>query len=234
MAKGQNWDVWLVTPNQVYRHVPTDIVAGWAESGRLAATDKLRSAGTESAWISAKDTPGIGGFFSPDRPVADPNAPMPEIEFDPVPRRREAEDDEVDMIPLIDVSLVLLVFFMLTTVVATMPAVDVPEIKGAQNFAAEANAIVVQIEKPSPGALRYTVRPVESAPAASDANLKTLPELVTQLDALLITLKAPPAVRIAGQKNILGSEFFALTSELERLRLTKRIASYTLDVQEIQ
>ena len=234
MAKGQNWDVWLVAPNQVYRAVPADVVAGWAESGRLAAADKLRVAGTESPWINAKDAPGVGGFFNPDRAPADPDAPAPEIEFDPMPRRREAADDEVDMIPLIDVSLVLLVFFMLTTVVATMPTVDVPEIKGAQSFASEANAVVVQIEKPSPGSLRYTVRPVESAPAASDANLQTLPELVSRLDALLKTVKAPPAVRIAGQKNVTGGEFFALTAELERLQSAKRIAGYTLDVQEVQ
>ena len=234
MAKGQNWDVWLVAPNQVYRDVPADVVAGWAESGRLAAADQLRPAGAGSAWVSAKDAPGVGGFFAPDRPAPDPAAPPPEIEFDPTPRRREAEDDEVDMIPLIDVSLVLLVFFMLTTVVATMPAVDVPEIKDAKNFAAEADAVVVQIEKPSPDTLRYTVRPVESAPAAADANLQSLPELVARLEALVATLKAPPAVRIAGQKNVTGGEFFALTGELERLKLAKRIAGYTLDVQEVQ
>lgn len=233
MAKSRSWDVWLVAANQVYRGVPADVVAGWAEQGRLAPGDRLRPAGSDDAWTSAKDAPGVGGFFAPAASTPPPpEGPVPEIEFEPRPRRREASDDEVDMIPLIDVSLVLLVFFMLTTVVATMPSVDVPAIKNAPALAQQTDALLIQIEEPTAGALAYTVRPVESAPAPEDANMKSIPELMARLDLLVGARPTPPAVRVACQGSVPSERFLAVANELESRRLKKRIASYAADVQE--
>ena len=234
MAKSRDWDVWLVAADQVYKGVPADVVAGWAAQGRLAPTDKLRPAGSDAAWGAAKDAPGVGGFFAPNRPSPLADAPTADLELGPAPRRREAEDDEVDMIPLIDVSLVLLVFFMLTTVVATTPSVDVPAIKNVTTFSPEANALVIQIEQPTPGALTYAVRPVESVAAPEDANLKTLPELLQRLDAMLAARPTAPAVRIACQGSVPSERFLAVASELEARQRAKRIEAYTADVQERQ
>ena len=44
MAKAvEKYDVWFVTADQVYRSVPFSIVTGWAEQGRLATDDRVRT-----------------------------------------------------------------------------------------------------------------------------------------------------------------------------------------------
>ena len=235
MAKSRDWDVWLIAADQVYKNVPADVLAGWAEQGRLAPSDRLRPSGSAEPWAIAKDAAGVGGFFAPERPALPDEAQYhEEIELGPRPRRREASDDEVDMIPLIDVSLVLLVFFMLTTVVATMPSVDVPAIKNVNTFAPEANALVVQIEEPAPGSLTYAVRAVESAPAPGDANLKDLAALSARLNGLLATRQTPPAVRVACQGRVSSEKMFAVLGVLDALHRAKKIDTYTADVQERQ
>jgi biopolymer transport protein ExbD len=111
-------DVWIIEGNTVYKEVPFDVVADWVQQGRLLEDDMLRPAGT-SEWTR------IGGMnefavYLP-KPAAEPEVesqvePMEEVEtgFN-WKRPYDDEDSEVDMIPLIDVSLVLLIFFMLTT-----------------------------------------------------------------------------------------------------------------------
>lgn len=125
-------DVWLVEPNTVYREVPYTVVADWIQQSRLVPDDMLRPSGT-AQWYKVGESPE----FMPYLPQADPMA----IEDDassrePIDlgfswkRRRDDEDDDPDMIPLIDVSLVLLVFFMLTATPAISAAfVDRPEVQ---------------------------------------------------------------------------------------------------------
>ena len=117
-AKRRFLDVWIVESNTVYKEVPFDVVADWVQQGRLLEDDMLRPSGT-SDWSrlggmrefavylpkpagragdrkSGRADGGSRNGFNWKRPYDD-------------------EDSEVDMIPLIDVSLVLLIFFMLTT-----------------------------------------------------------------------------------------------------------------------
>jgi biopolymer transport protein ExbD len=109
-------DVWIIESNTVYREVPFQVVADWVQQGRLLENDKLRRSGT-AEWFSVGGSPD----FSPYLPRAEPfrvddtaEALEPvELEFR-WKKRHDEEDEDVDMIPLIDVSLVLLIFFMLT------------------------------------------------------------------------------------------------------------------------
>ena len=111
-------DVWIIEGNTVYKEVPFDVVADWVQQGRLLEGDMLRPSGT-SEWTA------IGGMsefavYLP-KPATEPEIesqvePMEEVETGfHWKRTHDDEDSEVDMIPLIDVSLVLLIFFMLTT-----------------------------------------------------------------------------------------------------------------------
>src|SRR5215470_9995950 len=110
-------DVWIVESNTVYREVPFTVVADWVQQGRLLEDDMLRPSGT-AEWSRVGGSPD----FAPYLPKAEPFRAEDQAEaLEPVQldfqwkKSREGEGDEdVDMIPLIDVSLVLLIFFMLT------------------------------------------------------------------------------------------------------------------------
>ncbi len=226
------WDVWFVAADQVYRGVPTDVAAGWAGAGRLAAGDRMRPAGRAEAWRKVADVPGVGGFLY--RPPGGGAADAAELDLDagPPPRRRQADDDEVDMIPLIDISLVLLVFFMMTTVAASMPAVDVPNMKYAQDMTKEASSLTVQIEKRGAAEVVYAVRVGDAAPETADANLPAFAELLARLDAKLSSRTTPPDVRIACQKEVDSAEVWKLQAELDKREKKGMIRSYAPEVTE--
>jgi biopolymer transport protein ExbD len=112
-------DVWIVEINTVYRQVPFAVVTDWLQEGRLLPEDKVRSAGTD-AWHSIGKVP----VFAPYLPRVEPFRAEDRAEaLEPVEvgltwkNPAEAEDEDVDMIPLIDISLVLLIFFMMTAAI---------------------------------------------------------------------------------------------------------------------
>jgi biopolymer transport protein ExbD len=129
-------DVWIVESNTVYREVPFTVVADWVQQGRLLEDDMLKPSGTTewkriggSADFSAY-VPKPQAFRTEDQAEA-----MEPVQLDFTYKRPHAEeDDDVDMIPLIDVSLVLLIFFMLIsagTVAASsiaLPGVEYPDV----------------------------------------------------------------------------------------------------------
>ncbi len=109
-------DVWIVESNTVYREVPFPVVADWVQQGRLLEDDRLRPSGT-AEWFLVGGSPDFAPYLprsEPDR-VDDQAEALEPVELDfRWKKRHDEEDDDVDMIPLIDVSLVLLIFFMLT------------------------------------------------------------------------------------------------------------------------
>src|SRR4051794_19833943 len=118
MAEPQRrfYDVWIVESNTVYREVPYTVVTDWVQQGRLLDDDQLRPSGTQQ-WQRLGDQTSFAAFLPKVEPQrADDQAEMLEpvqVDFAWRPRTDD-EDDDVDMIPLIDISLVLLIFFMMT------------------------------------------------------------------------------------------------------------------------
>jgi biopolymer transport protein ExbD len=114
-------DVWLLDMNEVYSAVPFNVVADWLQQGRLLGEDRVRIAGNKK-WHDIADVPA----FAPYLPRPEPTEAEDQAEaLEPVElgldfqRVHEEEDEDVDMIPLIDISLVLLIFFMMTATVAS-------------------------------------------------------------------------------------------------------------------
>lgn len=109
-------DVWIVDSNAVYREVPFTVVCDWIQQGRLLPEDMVRSSGTPT-WQRLDSMMSLTPYLPRPEPFrADDQAEALEpvhAEFEWKPPKDE-EDSDVDMIPLIDVSLVLLVFFMMT------------------------------------------------------------------------------------------------------------------------
>src|SRR5688572_7837456 len=114
-------DVWVLDPNTVYKDVPFTVVADWLQQGRLLPEDRVRLAGG-AKWLPLIEV----SAFAPYIPGAEPLAADDAAEaLEPVDmgldwgKSHEEDDDDVDMIPLIDISLVLLIFFMMTASVAS-------------------------------------------------------------------------------------------------------------------
>jgi len=123
-------DVWLVDLNEVYSDVPFTVVADWLQQGRLLAEDRVRAAGNKK-WHALCTVPA----FAPYLPQPEPLAAEDQAEaLEPVDlgldwaRTHEEDDEDVDMIPLIDISLVLLIFFMMTAAVTSgaLSPIDTP------------------------------------------------------------------------------------------------------------
>lgn len=117
-------DVWIIDSNTVYREVPFQVVTDWVQQGRLLENDMLRPSGT-AEWFRIGGSPEFSPYLPRAEPfrVDDQAEALEPVELDfrwkkPAPD----EDDDVDMIPLIDVSLVLLIFFMLTASSAGLAA----------------------------------------------------------------------------------------------------------------
>jgi biopolymer transport protein ExbD len=150
-------DIWIVESNTVYKEVPFEVVTDWLGQGRLLEDDMFKPSGTRE-WFR------FGGHheFEPYLPKPEPNRTEDRAEaLEPVEvsfaftRPKEDEDEDVDMIPLIDVSLVLLVFFMLTASAATMAAsVRTPDVEHT-------------ITKDSPSAVRIDIANNEGVPSYS-------------------------------------------------------------------
>src|SRR6266576_7149188 len=114
-------DVWIVESNTVYREVPYTVVTDWVQQGRLLEDDRLKPSGS-AQWIRLGDTNAFASFLPKVEPfrVEDQAEALEPVQVDFTwKRRRGDEDDDVDMIPLIDISLVLLIFFMMTASISS-------------------------------------------------------------------------------------------------------------------
>jgi biopolymer transport protein ExbD len=127
-------DVWIVDLKQVYREVPFAVVTDWLQQGRLLPDDRVRLTGAAN-WHEVGKVPAFAPFLPKEEPfrAEDQAEALEPVEMDLEWRNRaEEEDEDVDMIPLIDVSLVLLIFFMLSAVAGAgfLSFIDTP---GAQH-----------------------------------------------------------------------------------------------------
>jgi biopolymer transport protein ExbD len=120
--KRRELDVWLLQANTVYRKVPYTVVTDWVQEGRLLAEDKVRAAGGDK-WHEIGKVPSLAAFLPRAEPFrvedkAEALEPV-EVGFDWKKGHGGDEEEDVDMIPLIDISLVLLIFFMMTAAVSS-------------------------------------------------------------------------------------------------------------------
>jgi biopolymer transport protein ExbD len=129
------FDVWLTQGKTVYRDVPYEVVTDWLQQGRLLGEDRIRPAKTDE-WFTVEKVPAFAAFVPKVSPLrTDTKAETLEPVETGFQWRNpdEEEESDPDMIPLIDVSLVLLIFFMMTSSVAVIVSrIKVPEISDAQ------------------------------------------------------------------------------------------------------
>jgi biopolymer transport protein ExbD len=140
------FNVWLVQPNTVYRGVPYTVVCDWIQEGRLLGRDCIRTPGAP-AWEYLDAHPLFNAYFTAEGlpRFEEPAEAIDQInlEFEPVYQRHDEGDEDVDMIPLIDISMVLLVFFMMTAQnLLTATPFKLPAAKNTEMYDDAGNVVV--------------------------------------------------------------------------------------------
>jgi biopolymer transport protein ExbD len=230
-------DVWIVEMNTVYKQVPFTVVIDWIQQGRLLEDDQVREGGN-AQWARIGATPSLAPYLprpEPQRPADEAEALEPvQLEFS-WKKPEAVPDEEVDMIPLIDVSLVLLIFFILTASGAMAGAfVPTPEARYAGVSDTAGVSIFVNLE--GEGRERVPVYSLgeEGRPSADpkDRDLRTRAELLERLDVMLARKTDRVEVTIFAHRDLESGLVDDLTVELgKRPRRDKIRAKYT-GVQE--
>jgi biopolymer transport protein ExbD len=216
-----HYDVWLTAAQRVYQAVPYAVVADWLQQGRVLAGDRVRPAGAAD-WRPVAECPPLAVYL----PSADPAVPDDRAEaLEPVElgiavrRGRAGEDDDVDMVPLIDISLVLLIFFMMTATVAVgASGIPLPETSFAVATADRA-ALWVGVDFGPDAAPVYSLGADDRPPAAGEDKL-TLEHLLARLRERLKSREAGRAVtvRVAAHSRMPVDVVQRLTTELTELK----------------
>jgi biopolymer transport protein ExbD len=142
------------------------------------------------------------------------------------------EDDEVDMIPLIDISMVLLVFFIMLQAASALPSIDVPEMRYGGQLTNDPTAITISIEKQDEETVYYSVRIGPVAPTPSHDRLGTPAKAIEALRELLAGVQRPPEVRIACRKDLPYQRVVELQEDLEELQKKGLINNFVATVVE--
>jgi biopolymer transport protein ExbD len=206
------FDVWITDLKKVYPNMPFTVVGDWITEGRLLEGDRVRPSGT-TTWQRLADNPLLAPYLpkpASDR-AEDKAEALEEIELDFSPKKKEAEDDDVDMIPLIDISMVLLVFFMMTAqnLLTTSP-IDSP--KAANTQMMDRNGIIhVGMKDAGGGRIEYYFKEDYKNSFGEQQFVNYLKEEVPKL-------RPPPrgAIVTAGG-NLPFEKVQDITIELERL-----------------
>ncbi len=227
-------DVWIVDSNTVYREVPFTVVADWAQQGRLLEDDKLCPSGTKK-WERVGDSPE----FAPYLPRAEPFRAGDQAEaLEPVNldfawrKPRPDDDDDPDMIPLIDISLVLLIFFMMTASgvgIAGMIATPATEYADVATEKIDTVMIGINLENDEPV---YSLAVGNKAPAPEDRDLRTPEDLLGRLRDLLERVPGRVEVSINAHKDVKSGVVRDLTAALGKPEFRRHIEAKFIGVSQ--
>ena len=224
-------DVWIIESNTVYREVPFTVVADWVQQGRLLEDDKLRPSGT-AEWFHVGGSPDFAPYLprsEPDR-IDDQAEALEPVELDfRWKKHHDEEDDDVDMIPLIDVSLVLLIFFMLTASGVGIAAFTPTPPAEYGSLSSNPDEVQLNINLEGEGDNRH---PVYSMAVGNkvlddkDTHLQTTDELLSRLkehldkisNSVEVTINAHPDVKSGLVRDLMAK----LESEPFRSRILKK------------
>jgi len=241
----KSFDVWFVAVNTVYKAVPYNVVADWTQQGRLGRDDRLRPAGTESAWKAVHEWPYFVDYIPRPAFVPAPVAPGEEPAATPIHlleppeeetliagRKPGESDDDVDMIPLIDISMVLLVFFIMVSAAGALSPVDVPEMRYGGELHADPESITISIEKASDTEVNYSIREGATPAKKEYTKLGNPEEALAALDKILAGRVRPPEVRVACEKDLPSERVYEMAKQLKRRFDEHKIGAFVATVNE--
>jgi biopolymer transport protein ExbD len=133
MARRKNLELRVVSLDRVYGPLSLEKLVQLAAQGRLSPHDQVRTAGT-SAWHSITEVPAVAASMpqpSMAQMAADGGTAV-DLGDEAAQRWKlrdstwQPEEAEIDMAPMIDVTFLLLIFFMVSNSMANPTAMDVP------------------------------------------------------------------------------------------------------------
>ena len=229
----RKYDLWFVDGNTVYKEVPFEVVADWVQQARVSGDDMIKPSGSPN-WFKVANQP----LFAPYLPRAEPQRVGDVAEsYEPVEldfawkRRGDDGDDDVDMIPLIDISLVLLIFFMMTTTVAAISRIAVPTMANASKIETDTEVLRIDIDKTSGGVL-YGVAKKNALPKEGFGDLKDEAVLFARFNDLLATELKTPNVRVAAHGDLPYETVERIMKHLDEMQSQGKILSYHIEVNE--
>jgi biopolymer transport protein ExbD len=216
-----HFDIWLTKANRVYKAVPYEVVSDWLQQGRVASADRVRPAGHEE-WRAVEDYPTLAVYL----PVASSSDANDEAEAlqsvdlgITIRGGRHETDEDVDMVPLIDISLVLLIFFMMTSTVASGGSnVVVPETQYA-SLTSDRSMLWVGIDLGPDSQPVYSFGEGERAAAEVDQQL-SIDGVIERVRQKLRTREGgrPMSVRVAAHHRLQYEIVQQFTARLSALR----------------
>jgi biopolymer transport protein ExbD len=234
--KRQFIDVWIIETNTVYREVPYNVVCDWVQQGRLLEDDRVRPSGTRE-WLRLGGVAGFAAFLPRPEPLrADDQAEALEpvqTEFS-WKRRSEEEEGDVDLIPLIDVSLVLLVFFLMTTSgIVASAFTQTPAAVHGYLTTDKPDLIWIGIHRAADGKPVYELgRGNQRSTDERDRDLNTQEEVLARLEAYLAETPRPVELTINAHKDLPAGIVRQLAVALERRPFRGQIVNKYVGVSE--
>jgi biopolymer transport protein ExbD len=230
-------DVWIVEANTVYKEVPYTVVLDWIQQGRLLDEDQVRPSGTRD-WQRLGGVTGLAAYLPKPEPMRanDQAEALEPVEMDFHWKKAPPdEDDEVDMIPLIDVSMVLLVFFMLTASSAGAAAfINMPQAGNAP--IANTSGIWIGVNLEGEGKNRNLVYSLgedgRPSPDDADRGLTSRTEMLKRFDALLSQKTAPVEVTVNAHKDVEDGQVLDVIKELSKPPRAAKIKAKYIGVSE--
>jgi biopolymer transport protein ExbD len=212
-------DVWILEGNSVYKEVPFTVVADWIQQGRLLDDDMLRWSG-QNDWFRLNSKPIFAAYLPKDEPLRandEVEAMEPVAGEIAVKHKPEQEEDDPDMIPFIDISLVLLIFFIMTTTGAVLTSIPTPEAWFGLTTS-EPQLMWIGIDKDPNGELVYSLGKGDQGAAKEDDNLASQEVLLQRLDARLAEMNDAVEVQIKADRTLELGTVRKLAIELEGRR----------------
>ena len=220
-ASQRSLDVWIVDLNKVYTGVPFTVVTDWLQQGRLLAADRVRLAGKQK-WHPIEGVPALTPYLPKAQPleIEDRAEAMEPIDLGlQSPKVREEEDDDVDMIPLIDVSLVLLIFFMMTTAISSGVFSPIPTPQAKHQLASiSADTFWLGIEVDKDKVTRYSLGKDSEKKQYLVAPTEDGKEVFAELERILESEQGKVEIRLRADKSL----------------PIETIKDRTLDIQELE
>jgi biopolymer transport protein ExbD len=146
---GRAMELKVVSLGRVYGPVPVDKLVQLAQQGRISAEDLVRPVGTET-WYRADEVPALAAsLLQPSLVLSTEGGPAVDLAADAdslraiLPVKKPGEDLEMDMAPMIDVTFLLLIFFMLTNSLANPSPMDVPTAVHGRGVTLEGQQLVL-------------------------------------------------------------------------------------------
>ena len=229
MTTPSTLDLKVVALGRVYRGATLSKLVNWAMQGRIAAADLVCRSGSDN-WQSVLDVPELAASMPQGVARADAADDEEAAELDvdrasqwvPQRPRRRAEEAEMDMTPMIDVTFQLLIFFMLTNHLANPAPTLVPEAAHGRGVDAEGRQMIV-IDEQGDYYLGDTIKP--------EALASSLDALVDEVRLNARAAAGPLDVIISAHKSV---KYGRLRELVERLGNVTNLGKILVGVAEKQ